>query len=86
MKERRKPRKIRTILSTVYLLLAVCILLGVCGYCYPKVGEKARQVIAGATDSPMREAFGVLTDGLSQNRPVKEVLSQSYEVFKGEST
>ena len=86
MKEPKKAHKIKTALSAVYLLLAVCILLGVCSYCYPQIGQKARQIIAGATDSPAREAFGVLTDGLSESRPVREVLARSYEVLTGEDT
>ena len=73
-------------MSAVYLLMSICLLLSVCMHCYPQAEEKLREVIVGVSDSPVREAFGVLAEGLEESRPVKEVLSRSYEVLVGEKT
>ena len=72
-------------LSAVYLVLAIGLLVGVCGYCYPQVGDYLRQTIAGAADGAVRQAFGVLADGLGDRLPVEEALKQSYEVLVGEA-
>lgn len=80
----QKHRDIRNSISIIYLLVSICLVLAVCAHCYPAVGQKLRHIIVGATDSPVREAFGVLADGLTEDKPVKEVLSQSYEVLVGE--
>ena len=85
MNEQKKSTRIKSVLSAVYLLLAVCLTLGICGYCYPQINDKAREIIAGAASGPVQEAFCVLTDGLGDHKPVREVLSQSYEVLKGET-
>ena len=74
----------KSFISGVYLVAAVCLLVGVCAHCYPDAGQRLRQAIAGAEDSPVREAFSVLAEGLGESRPVKEVLSESYEVLVGE--
>lgn len=84
MAEQKKEAGKKALWSTIYLLVAICLFLGVCANYYPQVGQTLRDVISGPDDSPIREAFGVLTDGLSDSRPVKEVLSQSYEVLSGE--
>ena len=84
MKEHEKSAQIKSLISGIYLLLAVCLVLGVCGYCYPQIGQKARQIISGSDNGAVQEAFGVLADGLLEKKPVKEVLSQSYEALKGE--
>ena len=83
MKEQKKGG-FSAVLSAVYLVCSMCLLLLVCSHCYPQYGQKLRQVIAGATDGPAREAFSVLTQGLTERQPVKEVLSQSYEVLTGD--
>ena len=76
----------KVFISSVYLLVSVCLLFGVCVHCYPQVEDKLRQVIVGMEHTPVKEAFGVLADGLGDSRPIKEVLSESYEVLKGEAS
>ena len=82
MAEQRKKNGLKSTLSVIYLLFAICLFLGVCGKFYPQVGDKLKTAITGKEDNPVREAFGVLTEGLGNNEPVKDVLSQSYEVLK----
>lgn len=72
--------------STLYLVGAVCLLLAVCGHCYPHLGQTVRETIAGATDGPAREAFGVFAEGLMEEEPVREVLARSYEVLTGDAS
>ena len=83
MEGTKKSGGFKTLVSIVYLIFAISLLFGVCGYCYPQIGEKMREVIGGAEDSPVREAFGVLADGFVEYRPAKEVIAQSYEVLTG---
>ena len=84
MKERKKGG-FAVVLSTLYLVGSLCLLLAVCGHCYPECGDKLRQVIAGATDGPAREAFSVLSEGILDEQPMREVLTKSYEVLTGDS-
>lgn len=86
MGEIKKEGGFRVLASVVYLIFAVSLLLGVCGYCYPRLGEQVREVLGGARDGPVREAFGVLADGFVLDRPAKEVLTESYEVLTGEAS
>jgi len=78
----RKKKSLISVSSVIYLLFAICLILGVCGRFYPEIGEKLRTVIEGSAESPVREAFGVLTEGLGKNEDVKDVLSRSYEVLR----
>ena len=75
----------KIILSVIYLLAAAGLLIGVCGYCYPALEQRVRQAIAGDGDSPVREAFGVLADGLGEGKPVKDTLAESYGVLTGDA-
>ena len=86
MEETKKTGGFKTLVSIVYLIFAISLLLGVCGYCYPQLGQHLREVIGGTQDSPVREAFGVLADGFVEYRPAREVIAQSYEVLTGAST
>ena len=86
MGEPKKTGWGKAICSAIYLLLSVCLLVGVCMHCYPQAEEKLRQAIVGVADSPVKEAFSVLAEGLGESRPVKEVLGESYEVLIGEKT
>ena len=61
----------------MYLLVAICLFLGVCGYCYPDAGMWTRAVIAGAEDSPVREAFNVLSDGLEEGLSIRDAAKSS---------
>lgn len=83
MEGKKKGGGFAAFISAVYLIVSVVLLFGVCGYCYPKLGERAREVVAGVESSPVKEAFGVLADGFVENRPAKEVLTESYEVLTG---
>jgi len=83
VEETRKKNGVKTFFSGIYLLLSLCLLLVVCAHCYPQAEVAVRQAIAGATDGPVQEAFGVLAEGLGEYRPVKEVLRESYEVLTG---
>lgn len=83
-----KPRKTGVfagVCSVVYLLAAICLLLGVCGYCYPALGQWADAVIAGREDSPVREAFNTLSDGLEAGIPLKEAAQTSFAVLIGDA-
>lgn len=83
MEEPKRAGGFKTLVSVVYLIFAISLLFGVCGYCYPQLGERVREAIAGAENSPVREAFGVLAEGFVEYRPAKEVLTESYEVLTG---
>ena len=83
MDKARKSGGFKTLASIVYLIFAISLLFGVCGYCYPQIGEKMKAVVGGAEDSPVREAFGVLAEGFVEYQPAKEVVARSYEVLTG---
>lgn len=85
MTDKQKGSGIATFFSILYILMALCLLFGVCGYCYPAVGERIRQVIGGWEESPVREAFGTLADGLEAGLPVKETVEASFEVLIGDA-
>lgn len=84
MRPEKRSGRFGAFISGVYLLASACLLLVVCAHCYPDAGARLREAFAGAEDSPVREAFSVLAEGLGESRPVKEVLSESYEVLVGE--
>ena len=71
--------------SVVYLIVAVGLLLGVCGYCYPSAGQWIKAVVVGAEDSPVRTAFNVLSDGLEAGTPLKEAARDSVAVLIGDA-
>ena len=81
MDEHKKTNRLMAFCSVVYLLSAVVLLLAVCGYCYPAVEQWTQAVIAGAEDSPVKEAFHVLSDGLESGVPWKEAASSSFSVL-----
>ena len=83
MDETRKNCWIGTLCSFVYLLVAISLLLGVCGYCYPSMRNWTQSVIAGAEDSPVREAFHVLSEGLEDGVPLKDAAQASLSVLIG---
>lgn len=85
MEERRKGSWVASVCSVVYLLVAVSLLLGVCRYCYPAAGQWMQDAIAGAADSPVREAFGVLADGLEAGEPLKDAAQASFSVLVGDA-
>ncbi len=83
MEEKKKGSGVATFCSVVYILVALCLLLGVCGYCYPSFGQRLRETAGGWEDSPVRQAFGTLADGLEAGEPVKEAFAASFEVLTG---
>ena len=64
-------------LSGIYLLGALILLLWVCGNCCPQL----RRVITGMEDSPLRQAFGVLSEGLESGVPVRDTVERTVQVF-----
>jgi len=84
MKDQRKGHGWLTFFSVLYILAALCMLLGVCSFCYPQFCEHVLQVVGGMEDSPVREAFGTLADGLEAGLPVKETVAASVEVLLGD--
>lgn len=83
MEDKKKGSRAATFFSVLYILAALCLLLGVCGYCYPSFGQRLREAAGGWEDSPVRQAFGTLADGLEAGEPVKEAFSASFEVLTG---
>lgn len=81
MEEKQKNSKFASFLSGIYILAALCLLLGVCSHCYPAFGQRLRQVIGGGENSPVRQAFGVLTEGFEAGKPIKETFAATIEVF-----
>ena len=85
MEEKKKGSGVATFFAIVYMLVALCLLLGVCGYCYPSFGQRLRETAGGWDDSPVRQAFGNLADGLEAGEPVKEAFAAAFEVLTGET-
>ena len=85
MENKQTESGLKTFLSTIYILVALCLLVVVCIYCYPTVGQEVREIIGGWEDSPVREAFGTLADGLEAGLPVKETVAASFEVLIGDA-
>ena len=81
MNDKKKGSWVMGICSIVYLMVAICLLLGVCGYCYPAIGTWSKMIISGAEDSPVREAFHVLSDGLQSGAPIKDTALESLQVL-----
>ncbi len=84
MEEKQKGSGAATFFSVLYIVAAICLLLGVCSHCYPAVGRELRLVIGGWEDSAVRQAFGTLADRLGEGEPVKEAFAESFEVLTGE--
>jgi len=84
----RKPvkRYAAGFFSVLYLIAAASLLLTVCGHCYPQLGQRIRQAVAGGEDSPVQEAFSTLTDRLEEGEGFSSALRGSYEVLIGETS
>lgn len=85
MDERSRGSWLATVLSLFYVAAALVLLLGVCGYCYPELAQEAKTVLAGWEEGAVRQAFGTFSEGLEAGKPVKETLSESFEVLLGEA-
>lgn len=84
MKEQQKGHGVLTFFSVLYILAALCMLLGVCSFCYPEIKTFFQQIFGGMEDSPVREAFGTLADGLEAGMPVKETVVATVEILLGD--
>ncbi len=71
--------------SGLALLLSVICLLAVCNYCYPDLEHKARAILGGMEDSPVRQAFHTMAEGLEAGEPVKQTLAESVQVLLGKT-
>lgn len=72
-----EKKRLAAFLSGIYLLAACLLLLGVCRYCYPNMGAQIRDAVAGLEDSPVRQAFGVLTEGLEDGTPLRDAVGNT---------
>ena len=81
MREPKQTFPVLTVLSVIYVLGALCLLVLVCGVCYPELAQKIRHVIGGWEGGTLQEAFGTLSDGLEAGLPVKETVEASIEVL-----
>lgn len=74
-----KRSKFASWLSGAYLLVSILLLLWVCGICYPQV----RHLVIGEENSPVRQAFGILAEGLEAGEPVRETVAESLQILIG---
>lgn len=84
---RRKKRRmiVKAGICAVYVGVVVFLVFGLLRGEGDVFGGWLRQMAAGAENGPVQEAFGTLTDGLGGDRPVKDVLAESYGVLIGET-
>lgn len=85
METNKQEGGLPVILSGLALLLSVICLLAVCHYCYPNVEQKAREVLGGMENSPARQAFHTMAEGLEAGEPVKQTLTETVQVLFGKT-
>ncbi len=85
MEHKPAKRYLAAFFSTLYLIAAASLLFTVCGHCYPQLGQKLRQAVAGDAHSAVQEAFSTLTDRLEAGDGFSAALRGSYEVLIGET-
>ena len=85
MDKAKKNGVFAAVFSLLYLVAAIGLLLGVCGHCYPGLGQWVDTVIAGNDDSPVRAAFNILSEGLESGVPLKEAAQTSFAVLIGDA-
>ncbi len=68
-------------ISGLCVLLALLLLLCVCGYCYPSVQDTFREILGGVENGTVQQAFDVLADGLQNGEPVRETFAQTIDVL-----
>ncbi len=73
--------KLANFFSGIYVLLALVLLLRVCSYCYPSVQREIKAVLGGMEGGAVRQAFGVLAEGLESGEPIRETFAQSVQVL-----
>lgn len=70
-------------ISGFVLIISIVLLLATCHHCYPELEQDVYTVFAGMEESPVREAFHVLAEGLEAGEPVKETFHQTVQVLIG---
>ncbi len=85
MESNKREGGLPVFLSGLALLLSVVCLLAVCHYCYPDVEQKAREVLSGMEDSPARQAFHTMAEGLEAGEPVKQTIAETVQVLFGKA-
>lgn len=82
MKQTREKTGFAGAISYGLVLAALWLLVTVCGRCYTQTGQWVREQLTGLEHTPVREAFGTLTDGLEDGKPIGQVLHDSAMVFR----
>lgn len=85
MDQKPAKRYFAAFFSVLYLIAAASLLFTVCGHCYPQLGQKLRQAVAGSEHSAVQEAFSTLTNRLEAGDGFSSALRGSYEVLIGEA-
>ncbi len=86
MKDQKSGSGWAAFFSGLCVLAALALLLLVSGYCYPSVRRELQALFIGMEDGAVRQAFGILAEGLEQGVPVKETLAETAAVlFHGKS-
>ena len=83
--EKGKESRILKFLSGVYFMVALALLVVVCAHCCPAMEQAARTVAAGFEDSPVQEAFAVLTDNLRKGTPLRACFTETAAVLFDEA-
>lgn len=81
MRRKRRERVVKIGICAVYVGIILILLLSVNFGTSDTVNAWLRRAAGGVEDGPVQEAFGTLVDGLGEDRPVREVLAESYEVL-----
>lgn len=75
--------KTAAVLSTLSLLVSILALVLVCHSCCPELNQQLRRLVGGLEDSPVRQAFSVMADGLGSGAPVKQTMEETAQVLFG---
>jgi len=68
-------------ISGICVLAAIVLLLKVCGNCYPEMVRVVRDVLGGVDNSPVREAFRVMEDGLEAGASIRDTVKETVQVI-----
>lgn len=75
--------KLAAVCSWISLAISIAALVLVCRNCCPELGGELRRVLGGLEDSPVRQAFSVMADGLGSGAPVKDTMRDTAQVLFG---
>lgn len=67
--------------SGLCVLGALALLLVVCTKCYPNVHRKVQELFSGVDTGPVRQAFGVLAEGLEEGDPIRQTLRETVDTL-----